>query len=419
MFGYGRVFTRALGTRLWDDQGREYVDLLAGFGSHNLGHRHPRLTALLADELASQGPDLMHVGPSLAMGALAEELCARSGLERALFATSGAEAVDAALKLARAATGRSGVVHCQDGFHGTSLGTLSVMGSARLRAPFEPLLAGTSMVAFGDRAALQRALTPSVGAFVVESVLGEGGVIPAPAGYLEEAAELCARNGTLLVLDEVQTGLGRTGTMFSFRPDVLVLGKALGGGMLPVSCALTTAALHTKAYGTMDRFDLHGSTFAGYALGCCAGRATLSILDEEGLVARAGELGARLLAALRARLEGHPLVRDVRGSGLLIGLELGPPADNGVVPRFQKSVARNVFGQWLALRMLEQGYVCQPSALRWDVLRLEPPLTIAWEDLQRAVEAIGAILDGYRDLTPLLRDVGARLGQQFLKGWKF
>lgn len=417
LLGYGRVFERARGTRVWDHEGREYLDLLAGFGATSLGHRHPALVEKLTQELSTARPDLVHVGPSPAMAELAAELAAPP-LECVLFSTSGGEAVEAAMKLARAATGRPGLIYCRDGFHGTGLGALSVMGHPRLRAPFEPLLADMKPVPFGDLEALRGALDSRVGAFLLEPIQGEGGVRLPPPGYLSEARRLCARNGSLLILDEVQTGLGRTGSLYAYQaeevvPDALVLGKALGGGMLPVSAVLTTRKLHQKAYGTMDRFDLHGSTYAGYALGCAAARATLSVLRQEGLVERSAERGQQLLEGLRRRLDGHPMVRDIRGRGLLVGIELGPTHP------FKRAVARNVFGQWLALRLLERGFLCQPAALRWDVLKVEPPLTIEPDEVDRAVEAIGDVLDAYRRLFPLLHDLGRRLGRQFLRGWTF
>ncbi|MCA9793216.1 MAG: aspartate aminotransferase family protein [Candidatus Eremiobacteraeota bacterium] len=424
MFGYGRVFVRAEGTRLWDSEGREYLDALAGFGATNLGHRHPALRQALAEELAQPHPDLLHIGPSTAMAELASQLTGLAGppLEVAMFSTSGGEAVESALKLARAATRRSGFVYCEDGFHGTGLGALSVMGAERMRAPFEPLLQDCQRVPFGDLAALEKALNPQAAAFLVEPIQGEGGVRLPEADYLAQAQRLCRANGSLLLLDEVQTGLGRTGGLFAFQgqlePDVVILGKALGGGILPVSACLTSRDLHQRAYGTVERFDLHGSTFSGYALGCAAARASLKILADEGLVENARDRGRQLLEGLQTALDGHPLVRQVRGQGLLVGIELGVEA-GGLKGSVVGAVSRNVFGQWLAVRLLERGIICQPAALRWDVLKLEPPLTISPEEVERLVDEVVGVLSAYRELTPLLRDVGKRLGRQFLAGWKF
>ena len=427
VFGYGRVFVRAEGVRLWDHEGRAYLDLLAGFGASNLGHRHPLLLERLRQELDTGTPDLLHVGPSAAMAELAAELTARAGapLEVALFSTSGGEAVESALKLARAATRRPGILYCQQGYHGTGFGALSVMGHPRMRKPFEPLLGHTRAIPFGDLQALKKALTRRVGAFLLEPIQGEGGVQLPPPGYLAEAARLCAANKTMLILDEVQTGMGRTGSLFAFQneglvPDAVVLGKGLGGGLLPVSAVLTTREWHARAYGKVSSFDLHGSTFSGYALGCAAARATLSVLDREDLVQNAAHRGHQLLDGLRYRLAGHPLVREIRGRGLLVGIELGPPVGaNRLLAPVIRAAARTMMGQWLALRLLERGILCQSAALRWDVLKVEPPLTIGSADVDWAVGQIGEVLDGYRSLAPLLKDVSFRLVRQYRAGWSF
>jgi len=429
MFGYGRIFVRASGIRVWDDEGREYLDLLAGFGAVNVCHNHPRLVRALQDSLAREPVNLVHVGPSVPAAELGEALAALARpLDVALFSNSGAEAVEAGLKLARAATGRPGLVSCTDSYHGTSFGALSVMEERRLRAPFEPLLPGCERVPFGDLPALERALAPRrAAAFLVEPIQAEGGVRIPPPGYLQAALDLCRRTGTLFVLDEVQTGFGRTGTMFAFQaedlvPDVLVLGKSLGGSLLPVSATLTTSALHGKAYGTMDRFDLHGSTYGGNSLGCSTALETLRIVADENLVANAAARGKQLLEGLKRRLAGHPLVQDVRGRGLLVGVELGP-TDAGWANRFARpfveKISRSIFGQWAALRLLERGILCQPAVLHWNVLRLEPPLTIREADIERAVSAVGEVLDEYHGVAPLLKDVAGRLGRQFMRGWEF
>jgi putrescine aminotransferase len=429
VLGYGRVFERAADVRLWDHEGREYLDFLAGFGAVNLGHNHPRLVRRLQEFLGSRALNLVHVGPSGPAAELAEALASLAPpLEIALFSSGGGEAVESALKLARAATGRTAFVYAEGGFHGTGFGALSVMGEERLRRPFEPLLEGCAAVPFGDLAALEKALQRRrVAAFVVEPVQSEGGVRIPPAGYLAGARELCRRAGALLVLDEVQTGLGRTGTMFSCQaegvtPDVLVLGKSLGGSIAPVSAALTTREIHRRAYGSMDKFDLHSSTFAGNSFGCVAALETLRILKDENLVADGAARGKQLLDGLKGRLSGHPLVREVRGRGLLVGVELGP-ADSGWTRAFTraivKKVSTSVFGQWASLKLLERGILCQPASQHWNVLRLEPPLTVRAEDVDRVVREVGEVLDQYRGIAPLLKDVAGRLKRQYSRGWAF
>ena len=330
MLGYGRVFTRAEGVYVWDEQGRRYLDLLAGFGSANIGHNHPRLLARLRAFFDDRALNLSHTGPSPYAAQLAEALAGAAGepLEMALFSTSGAEAVEAAIKAARAATRRTRIVCCERGYHGLSLGTLSLSSSRRMRKPFEPLLPGCTAVPFGDVDALARALAGNdVAAFVVEPVQIEGGVHFAPPGYLREARQLCTRHGTLLAFDEVQTGFGRTGSLFAFQgedatPDLLILAKSAGGSIASIGVTMTTRRVQKAAYGSMRRFDLHGSTFAGNAFASVAALETLRIIQDEGLVARSRDRGAAMLAAIRDRLRGHPLVADIRGRGLLIAIEL-------------------------------------------------------------------------------------------------
>jgi len=429
-FGYGRVFVRGKGTSVWDDQGREYLDLLAGFGAVNLGHNPPALVERMVELLRDDAVNLVHVGPQLHAAELARELARLVGapLEITLFSNSGGEAVEAAMKLGRAATGRSHFVYANGGFHGTGLGSLSIMGHTRLRAPFEPLLPNCEAVPFGDLAALEAALNKRrAAAFVVEPIQAEAGVVVPASGYLKAAQELCTKYGTLFVLDEVQTGLGRTGTLFAYQqhgfvPDVLVLGKSLGGSMVPLSATLTSREIHQKAYGSQAKFDLHGTTYSGNAFACRVGVEVLKQVHEQGLAERSARLGASLLDMLQRALAGHPLVRDVRGVGLLVGIELGP-TDSGFFQRafsgVVESVSEKVFGQWLAVRLLERGILCQPASQHWNVLRLEPPLTISEAELERAVGEIAQLLHQYTKLTPLLRDVTARLTEQYRGGWSF
>jgi putrescine aminotransferase len=430
VFGYGRLFTRARGCTILDHEGREYLDCLAGFGAVPLGHNHPRLRARVAEHLAGDPLNLVHIGPSEPMATLAARLAQLAGppFEVALFSNSGSEAVEAGLKLARAATGRSPILYCEGSWHGLNLGALSVMGAARLRAPFEPLVPGCAAVPFGDLPALEAALARTKpAAFVVEPIQCEGGVVLPPPGYLAAAQEACRRRGTILVLDEVQTGLGRVGRWFAYQdegfvPDVLVLAKALSGGLAPIGATLASAALHARAFGATDRHDLHGSTFAGNSLSCAVALETLSIIEDEGLVARSAAAGARLKAGLEARLRGHPLAKAVRGRGLLVGVELGPTGASlvqKVAPFLVRGVARSMLGQWAALQLLERGLVVQPTAHAWDVLRLEPPLVVSDAEVDRIVSEVGQVLDAYEGISGVVGDVVKRVGAQGLAGWSF
>jgi putrescine aminotransferase len=420
ILGFGRVYTRAAGAWIWDEEGRRYLDALAGFGALNLGHNPPRIAARIKSFLDSDAPNLYHVGPSPYAADLARALAERlpGPLSVAMFSNSGAEAVEAGIKLARAATRRPGLVYCEGGYHGTNLGTLSVMDAARLRAPFEPLLADCQAVPFGDLAALERVLASGrIAAFVVEPIQAEAGVRMPPAGYLRAAAEACRRHGALLVLDEVQTGLARTGSLFAFEtedfvPDVIALAKSLGGGMTSIGATLTSEALHRAAYGSADRFDLHSSTFGGHSLACVAALETLAAIDDERLAAHSATAGARLLECLRERLAGHPLVADVRGRGLLVGVEIGPTGDSWT-QRLSSGVvtmaAEKVIGQWIAVQLLERGVLCQPAARAWNVLKLQPPLVASVEEIELLAEIVGDVFDANRRLPQIAAGVSARL----------
>lgn len=423
VLGYGRVFTRALGTRLWDSEGREYLDFLSGFGATSLGHNHPKLIARVKAHLDSEALGFALASPSPQAAALGAALAKRlpAPLEVSTFLTGGGEAVEAAMKLARAATKRSGFLFCEGGFHGNSFGTLSIMGAARMRAPFEPLLAGCESVPFGDEKALERALAKrTFAAFVVEPILGEGGVVIPPAGWLARAKALCEEHGTLLVADEVQTGIGRTGSFLAseITPDAVVLAKGLSGGLVPVSAVVTSRDLHERAFGTMDRFDACASTFGGNALSCAAALATLEIVDDERLVERAKILGERMLSALRFSLKGHPLVKEIRGRGLLVAVELGP-TEQGLLARFApgvvEQVAEKVYGQWAALKLLERGVLAQPASHRWNVLKLLPPLIATEEEIDRGVDAVVAVLREYESVGKVLLDAGKRVGSRARK----
>ena len=422
VLGYGRVWQRAEDVWLWDDQGRRYLDALAGFGASSVGHNHPRLIEAVSRFFAEQPLNLSHTGPSRHAALLAEALAARAGpTSVAMLASGGSEGVEAATKLAIAATGRSELLGCVGGYHGTSVGTLALMGAERMRKPFEAALPRASQVPYGDVAALKNHLSSKrFAAFVVEPVQGEGGVNLPPPGYLAETAALCARAGTLFVLDEVQTGLGRLGRFADeVQPDVRVFGKALGGGLVPVSVAMTTPEWHNKAYGSMDRFDLHSSTYGGGALGCAIALEALTVLDA--LTPTVEARGARLMGRLREGLSGHPFVKDIRGSGLLIAVELGPASGvlSRLAPGLVSLVSRQVYGQWLAVRLLEAGIVAQPAALAWNVLRIEPPLTIAEPELDQIADAVVGILREVDSVPRLLAEVGARMGDQVLRGGEF
>jgi len=400
-FDFGRLFVRAMGWKLWDAEGREYLDLLAGFGVHSVGHNHPRVVERLREALAAAPPSMLNVDAPPGPARLAEKLCAATHpeLSRAAFASSGAEAVEIALKTARAATGREAVVACEGAYHGLTTGALSLAGEERLRRPFGKLLPSVAHIPFGDEQALDRAcagLRPA--AFFVEPVQGEGGVRIPPDGYLKRAGEICRRCGCLLVVDEIQTGLGRTGEMFATPfdevvPDVLLAGKALSGGLVPAAAAMVRGPVWDRAFGGPGRCTLNASTFAGGALAAAAGLAVLEVIEEEGLCGRARETGAYLLEALRRLAEKRPVIAGVRGRGLLAGIEFRPA--HGLLVKAVPGWAREgLYAQVIsAILLRDHGILTQPCSVRGNVLRVEPPLALPRAEVDRFVRALDAALE--------------------------
>ena len=357
------------GARVWDAEGKSYIDCMAGHGVASVGHCHPRVTSAIQ----AQASTLVTCSETLyndQRAALMAELAARTpgDLKRIFLCNSGAEAVEGAIKIARLFTGRPGVVATMRGFHGRTLGALSATWEAKYRKPFEPLLPGFSHVPYNDLEAMEKTVTSDTAAVLVEVIQGEGGVRLAEDGYLRGLRQLCQARGVLLIVDEVQTGLGRTGRWFAcdhyeLVPDVLCLGKTLGGG-LPMGAVIWSEQLGRLPEGT------HGSTFGGNPLACAASRAVLRVIEEEDLPARAARLGAQLMDELRA--VHSPLVREVRGRGLMVGIELR----QRVTP--------------LLKGLMERGVLALPAGP--TVLRLLPPLVIQEHELAAVLTAVSRVL---------------------------
>src|SRR5437588_6013960 len=330
--GFDRDWVEGRGSYLIDRAGDEYLDLLSGYGVFALGRNHPYVRSQLERVLAANTPSLPQLGVSTLAGVLAEELVARSpaSLEAVVLTSSGTESVEGAIKLARAATRRPRVLYCERGFHGLSLGALSINGNEEFREGFGQLLPDCDPVRFGDLDALAGELSRGdVAAFVVEPVQGKG-VYLAPDGYLAEAQALCRRHGTLLVLDEVQTGLGRTGRFLALEhwgvePDLVTISKALSGGYVPAGALLCSRSVFQATFDSMERSVVHGSTFGGGDLAAAAALATLDVIEREQLTDRAARLGELLLELTRPLVERFEIVREVRGLGLMWDIELGPP----------------------------------------------------------------------------------------------
>jgi ornithine--oxo-acid transaminase len=394
--GFDRAWSRAEGAYVWDTRGERYLDLLGGFGMFNVGRNNPRVRAALVEALELDLPGSVQLGASPLPPLLAQALVDRTParLERVLFTSSGTEAVEAALKLGRAATGRTRVVSAEHGFHGLTLGSLSANGSADFTERFGPLLPGFSRVPFGDLDALERALrNDDVALFLVEPVQGKGVNLP-PPGYLVGAQKLCRLHGTLFCVDEVQTGFGRTGRLFAFEhwgvePDLVPVAKSLSGGYVPVGALLMSKAVHEAVFDSMENAFSHGSTFAPNELAMAAGLATLHELDEQRLVERSQRLGEQLLSLTRPLVDRYEVVREVRGLGLMWAIEFGEPASRARSYRLMDRVQPGLFAQLVIVPLFkEHRIISQVAGHKLPVLKALPPLTIGEDDLAFFAEAL-------------------------------
>jgi ornithine--oxo-acid transaminase len=393
--GFDRSWARAEGQYLWDADGNRFLDMLGGFGMFNVGRNNPRVREVLVEALELDLPGSVQLGATALPGLLAEELLRRAParLGRALFTSSGTEAVEAALKLGRAATGRSRVLSADHAFHGLTLGSLSANANPEFSARFGPLLPGFDTVPFGDLDALEAELRrEDVAVFLVEPVQGKGVNLP-PPGYLEGAQELCRRYGTLFCVDEVQTGFGRTGKLFALEhwglePDMVTVAKSLSGGYVPVGALLMSPAVHEAVFDSMENAFSHGSTFAPNELAMAAGLATLRELDEAGLVERSARLGELLLELTAPLVERYDVVRAVRGLGLMWAIEFGEPA-RGRSYRWIERMQPGLFAQLVVVPLFRDHRVLsQVAGHSMPVVKGLPPLTVTEEDIVGFAQAL-------------------------------
>jgi ornithine--oxo-acid transaminase len=398
--GFDRVWARGDGQYLYDEHGTRFLDLLGGFGMFNVGRNNPRVRAALLEALELETPGSVQLGVSLLPGLLAEELLKRTParLERVLFTSSGTEAVEAALKLGRAATGRSRVLSTVHGFHGLTLGALSANGGSHFVERFGPLLPGFAHVAFGDLGALEQELRgEDVALFIVEPIQGHGVYLP-PAGYLEGAQELCRRYGTLFAVDEVQTGLGRTGKLFAFEhwglePDLVTVAKSLGGGYVPVGALLMSQGVYDGVFDSLEHSVSHGSTFAPNDLAMAAGLATLRELDDARLVERSARLGELLLQRTQLLVDEHDVVREVRGLGLMWAMEFAEPESGSISWRVMERMQTGLFAQLVVVPLFTQHHVLsQVAGHDLPVLKGLPPLVISEQDIDEFVVALDDVI---------------------------
>lgn len=377
------VLTRGEGVYVWDDQGRRYLDMLGAYSAMSHGHGHPRLLAALTEQAKLLGvPSRAFYSDKLAP--FLARACELTGQDMALPMNTGAEAVETALKAARkwaytvkgVPHDKAGIIACEGNFHGRTIAIVGMSSDPQYRDGFGPFPDGFTLVPFGDTRALEAAITPNTAAFLVEPIQGEGGIVVPPKGYLADCARICRDNGVLLLCDEIQTGLGRTGKMLAaehenVRPDGLMLGKALGGGLMPVSLFLARR-------GLMEVFQPgdHGSTFGGSAIGSAIGLEALNVLVEDGLIERSAELGDYLLTRLRALK--NPAIIEVRGLGLFAGVEFHPSS---------------IDAHDMAVALMERGVLTKET--RRNTIRFAPPLVIEREQIDTAMDAFADALGAF------------------------
>jgi ornithine--oxo-acid transaminase len=418
--GFDKQWRGGEGAHLIDADGERYLDLFGGYGVFAIGRNHPEAVAAVQEVMAASTPNLPQLGVTLLSGVLAEQLLQRApdSVAAMVPANSGTEAVEAAIKIARAATGRPRVLFAEHAFHGLTLGSLSLNGNAEFREGFGPLLAGCDPVPFGDADALERELQRGdVAAYIVEPVQGKGVNLP-PADYLQQAQKLCREAGTLFVCDEVQTGIGRTGRFLALehwglQPDMVCVAKALSGGLVPIGAVLVSRAAFDTVFDGMERAVRHGSTFGGNDLAAAAGLATLRVLEQEGLVARAERLGALLLELTEPLVERYEVVREVRGLGLIWAIEFGPPA--GRAPRkLWETVERRqtgLFSQLITVPLFHQHKIlCQVAGHRMNTIKALPALVIEEDEIRRFAAALEQTVAAAEHYPAALMRFGARTG---------
>jgi ornithine--oxo-acid transaminase len=417
--GFDRYYVKGEGAYLYDIEGKRYLDFLAGFGVFALGRSHPVLKQALHDAIDADLPNLVQLDSALLPGLLAEALLARcqDNMGRVLFTNSGAESVEAALKFARYATKRSRIIFCDHAFHGLTYGPLSANGGREFRKGFGPYLPGFEEVPFGDIDALERELVRGdVAGFLFEPIQGKG-VNMAPASYWSQVQELCNRHGTLIIADEVQSGLGRTGKMwahehYGLQPDIITTSKALSGGFIPVGAMISTKKISDAVYSSMARAVVHSSTFKNNQLAMVAGLATLQVIDDENLIERARVTGEAFLAGLQPLVERYEYLHEVKGQGLMIALVFGEPQSAKLRARFKmlERAHKGLFSQLIIGPLFHRhGILTQVAGDEMNIVKLLPPLICGQEEVDYFVSALDDVLNDAHRNSSLIFEFGKTL----------
>jgi ornithine--oxo-acid transaminase len=422
--GFDVGFKSGRGQYLYDGTGARYLDLLSGWGVFNIGRNHPTVRDALNAVLAADLPNLVQMDLPVLAGLLAERLLRYVPyLDKVFFANSGTEAVEAAIKFARRATGRSGIVYCDHAFHGLSYGALTLNGDTTFREGFGPLLPDCHEVPFNNLAALEKALSGrQMAAFIVEPIQGKGVNIPDDL-YLRGAQALCRKYGTLFIADEIQTGLGRTGKFFAIEhwnvePDMVLVAKGLSGGQVPVGAVLTRKAIFDKVFDRMDRAVVHGSTFAKNDLAMAAGLATLEVIESERLVQNAARQGARLLATFEGMVPRYELLKAVRGKGLMIGVEFGTPKSLKLKASWTLLETANagLFCQLITVPLFKDHKILvQVAGHASHTVKLLPPLTLNDSDCDWVERSFEQVIAESHKVPGAIWSLGKTLAENALK----
>ncbi|MDD2725179.1 MAG: aspartate aminotransferase family protein [Methylovulum sp.] len=426
--GYDRHYQRAIGQYLYDQNGTEYLDLLSGFGVFAIGRNHPTVISALQETLTLELPNLVQLDVSVLSGLLGQEILKTTpeNLNKIFFCNSGTEAVEAAIKFARYTTKREKIVFCEHGYHGLTMGALSLNGEDTFREGFGPLLPGCSAIPFNDLAALEAALSQNdVAAFIVEPIQGKGVNLP-DDNYLPEVERLCKQYGTLFVADEVQTGLGRTGKFWAVdhwhvKPDMICMAKALSGGFVPVGAVAITQKIMDTVYNRMDRAVVHGSTFSKNNMAMAAGLATLHVLAEEKLVENSEKVGADIINSLNAMRDKYEFLKEARGKGMMIAIEFKSPKSLTLKAAWAMLEAANkgLFCQMITIPLFKEHHILtQVAGHGMNVVKLLPPLNLTQKDRDHVVTSFDQVIAETHQVPGSIWDLGKNLASHALKGKK-
>jgi ornithine--oxo-acid transaminase len=402
--GFDKKYVRGQGAYLWDEAGNKYLDLLTGWGVFALGRNHPKVKAILQQILDQDMPNLVRMDCGILSGLAAEKLTSHTteGLSRVFFTNSGTETVETAIKFARCSTGRSGIVYCDHAFHGLTTGSLAVNGSNFFRDRFGDLMPGTTKVPFNDLAALEQALaSKKVAAFIVEPVQGKTCEVAAD-GYLLEAQRLCRKYGSLLIADEVQCGLGRTGKWFAYlhwdgvEPDIVCTAKALSGGFVPVGAVITRPKIMDCVFDSMEHCVVHSNTFGQNDLAMAAALASLHVIEEDKLVENAAAMGDYVMGRLKTIGAGCPFVSAVRGKGLMFALDFERPKESFKLKMAWDMIHKlhdSIFGQMVIIPLLQKHKILsQVAGYHIEVIKFLPPMIVNQADMDWFLNGLDDVL---------------------------